>query len=515
MKNNTKRALSAVCAAVCLVTAGCGGGTKKTSSESNLEYWTILDGSAATLYQNLGDTEFAKELMKKTETDVKYVHPPQGQQTEKFNLLMASSNLPDIVEYDWTTGYAGGPQKAISDGKIIDLGEYKEYAPNYFKYLEEHPEVDKLVKTDDGKYFGFAFVRNDPSLLVMTGPYVRKDWLEELGLDAPETIDEWEKVLTAFRDKKGASIALTGNTNMFKMGIFSGAYGVMDGYYHDDGVVKFGAYEPGYKDFLAKMADWYKKGLIDEAISSNDNTMIMSNILNGDSGAAFGTIGAGIGNTMANATDIEGFDLVGTKYPTLNKGDICEYGQIDLMVPGRTAAITTSCKDIEKAMKYLDYGYSEEGAMLFNFGIEGESYNMVDGYPTYTDDIVNNKEGLSMANALSKYCLGYSSAPFLQDKRYMEQYAKLDSQKNAWDIWQQTNMSEHKLPHIYPEESKLDEYARLMTDIDTYSSEMTLKFIMGIEPIENYDQFRKTLESRGINTVLKIMQDAYDRAVER
>ena len=63
MKNNTKRALSAVCAAVCLVTAGCGGGTKKTGSESNLEYWTILDGSAATLYQNLGDTEFAKELM--------------------------------------------------------------------------------------------------------------------------------------------------------------------------------------------------------------------------------------------------------------------------------------------------------------------------------------------------------------------------------------------------------------------------------------------------------------------
>lgn len=42
------------------------------------------------------------------------------------------------------------------------------------------------------------------------GPIVRKDWLDELGLDVPETIDDWEIMLKAFRDKKGASVGLAG-----------------------------------------------------------------------------------------------------------------------------------------------------------------------------------------------------------------------------------------------------------------------------------------------------------------
>lgn len=515
MKSYAKRALAAVCAAACVMTAGCAGGKKETASSGKLTYWCNLDGSAAALYQNLGDTELAKTLKEKTNTEIEYVHPPQGQEAEKFNLLTASNNLPDMIEYKWATAYAGGPQKAIDDGKIIDIGEYKEYAPNYFKYLEEHPEVEKLVKTDDGKYFGFAFVRNDPSLLVMTGPYLRKDWLNELGLEVPETIDEWETVLTAFKEKKGASAPLTGNIAMFEWGIFAGAYGVEEGYYHDGNTVKFGACEPGYKEFITKMADWYQKGLIDEGIASNDNKMVMTNILNGVSGAAFGNIGSGIGNITANAANIQGFELVGAKYPVLKKGDISEHGQLDLMVPGRVTAISTSCKDIEKAMKFLDYGYSEEGAMLYNFGIEGKSYNIVDGYPTYTEDITDNKEGLSMANAMSNYCLSYASGPFLQDKRYMEQYAKLDSQKTAWKNWQETKESEHKLPYIYLEQSRLDEYARLQTDVDTYTNEMTLKFIMGVEPLEKYDEFLSNLESRGVKTVLEITQNAYDKALER
>lgn len=514
MKNYLKKAMALICALACMATAGCSNNAKNENG-GKLTYWCALDGSAAAMFQNLGDTVFAKELMKETGVEVEFVHPPQGQDAEKFNLLTASSNLPDMIAYKWPTAYAGGPQKAIEDGRIIDIGEYKEYAPNYFKYLEEHPEVERLVKTDDGKYFGFAFVRNDPSLLVMTGPYIRKDWLDELGLEVPETIDEWEAVLTAFKEKKGAAAPLTGNRGMFELGIFSGAYGVKEDYYHDNGVVKFGAYEPGFKDFVAKMADWRKKGLLDEGLPSCDNKMITSNILNGVSGAAFGNIGSGIGNVTSSAADIPGFELIGTKYPVLNKGDISEQGQVDLMVPGGTTAITTSCKDIEKAMKFLDYGYSEEGAMLYNFGLEGESYNMIDGYPTFTDDIVDNKEGLSMANAMSNYCLSYAAGPFLQDKRYMEQYAKLDSQKVAWENWQKTNAIDHKLPFIYPEESELDEYARLKTEVDTYADEMMLKFILGVEPIENYDEFIKGLESRGVKRVLEIMQKAYDKSLKR
>lgn len=507
----TKRIIASVlCLATVVASAGCG----KKKNDDSLVYWSNLDGSAAAVHQNMGDTRLAAKLQEATGIKVTYQHPPQGQTAEKFSIMTASKELPDIIEYKWAD-YAGGPSKAISDGKIIDIGEYKQYAPNYFKFLEENPEIEKMVKTDDGKYIGFPFVRNDPSLLVMNGPYVRQDWLDDLGLSMPETIDEWETVLTAFKEKKNASIPLTLNPAAFINGIFTGAYGVKAGFYHDGDVVKFGQYEPAYKEFVAKMADWTQKGLLDENLASSDNKVMLSNLLNDKSGAAFGNIGSGIGNATSSAADKEGFVLKAAPYPVLEKGNMCEYGQSDLPIPGTFAAISTSCENIEAAMKYLDYGYSEEGAMLFNFGIEGESYNMVDGYPKYVDSIVDNQEGLSMANAMSDYCLSYATGPFLQDKRYMEQFAKLDCQKEAWDVWQKTNGANHIMPLVYIADDVTNEYARLYTDITTYADEMVMKFILGVEPMSNYDSFIKNLEQRGIKRLIEIEQEAYNRAIAR
>ena len=67
--------------------------------------------------------------------------------------------------------------------------------------------------------------------------------------------------------------------------------------------------------------------------------------------------------------------------------------------------------------------------MLFNFGVEGVSYEMKDGYPTYTDEVMKNPDGLSITQALSKYNLASYSGPFVQDRRYVEQYSALPQQK--------------------------------------------------------------------------------------
>ena len=66
-----------------------------------------------------------------------------------------------------------------------------------------------MIKTDDGHYYVFPFVRGDEALCHTIGPMLREDWLEELGLEVPTTIDEWHTVLTAFKEKKGASAPFT------------------------------------------------------------------------------------------------------------------------------------------------------------------------------------------------------------------------------------------------------------------------------------------------------------------
>ena len=91
-------------------------------------------------------------------------------------------------------------------------------------------------------------------------------------------------------------------------------------------------------------------------------------------------------------------------YPVLNEGEINKY--IRRTAEVRTngmVCITSACENIEAAMRYLDQFYSEEGIIAKNFGVEGLTYEMVDGEPVYTDLIMNNPDGLNISDALNRY----------------------------------------------------------------------------------------------------------------
>lgn len=506
MKQILKRTLVFVCIVAVILTATACGNKKK--DDGTLSYWVPLNPNAATSVGNYGETPFAKELQERTGIKIDYQHPPQGSEDEKFN-LMVMGELPDIIEYNWADAYPGGPAKAIEDNVIQEL-DIQNKAPNLYAYLQEHPEIDKMIKTDDGKYYGFPFIRGDRSLQTSAGIIIRKDWLDDLGLAVPETIDEWEVVLKAFKEQKGAKYPLCYRTYVEGWGAFSGAYGVADTLYVDGGKVKYGALESGYQDFLKTMNSWYQKGYMPSDFATMDASLIDSYMINGQSGVFIGSVGSGIGRIMAAAKE-EGYELVAAPYPTLEKGQKPEFGQMDQLVPGTIVAISRDCKDVDLAMKLLDYGYSEEGRMFFNFGIEGESYTMVDGYPQYAEVITANPEGLSMSAAMARYIQAYSGGPFVQDARYMEQYASLPQQKDAVQVWSNTNMEKHLLPKLslLPEET--DKMAKKISAVNTYKDEMLVKFITGAEPISKYNDFVKGLKDRGIEEYLTLMQKAYER----
>ena len=517
MKKNfriTAMLLSAVMSVTALSACGGSGEKAETQDTDKITWWLGLDGNVSQTASNLGDTPFAKKLMEATDTQIEFIHPAVGQETEKFNLLMAQSELPDIVQYAWTVNYPGGPEKALNDGIIQEIDLEKD-APNLAAYIKEHPELGKDIKTDSGKYFGFPFIRGDQMLLTSAGPILRQDWLDELNLQVPETIDEWTEVLRAFKEKKGASAPLSMNTSGISWGTFIGAYGVYDGLFVQDGKIVYGPAEDSYKDFLVQMNKWYEEGLLDPNYVNLDGATVQSNILNGVSGATFGSCGSGIGKWMAAATE-EGYDLVGAKYPVLNKGEQPQFGSYEFPVTGQAiAVITRDCKDVAKAVKLLDYAYSEEGHMLYNFGIEGESYTDVDGYPTYTEKITSNPDGLSMTASLAQYALSCGKGPFVQDKRYMEQYASLPQQQSALTSWMDTNMKNHRIPNINLPVEKQSEIATTVENINTYKSEMQAKFIMGVEPISKFEDYKKQLTERGLDKYITYYQEAYDSYMSR
>lgn len=494
-------------------------GSYPIQTDVELTRWTdsTLFAQQLAVKPTMEEFPFVQELGKRTGVKEKYVLPAINQANEQLNMMFASGEFTDIIEWNFLQNYPGGPEKAIRDGNILKLNDlFAKYAPNLTAYLKNHPEIDKQIKTDDGTYYGFPFIRGDDYLKTYGGMILRQDWLDELGLQVPTTIDEWHTVLTAFKEKKGATAPLTfvSTPRLFddlQTGAFYGAFGVKRDFYMEDGKVKFGPLEPGFKDFLVTMRQWYTEGLLDKDIATVDGKIRDANMTSGKSGAAYGLAGGGIGKwlTALKAQDPKA-DLVGAPYPVLHKGDTPKFGQKDFSAPaGGNFAISPQSKHPELAVQLLDYGYSKEGALFFNFGQEGVSYTMENGSPKYTDLIKDN-----YAQNLTLYTRA-TGGPTIQDNRYYEQYAALPQQQAAVRTWMKTDVDQYQLPPISPTAEESAEFSQIINEVNTLVDETTIKIVLGTEPIEAYDEFIQKLKVLNIDRAIEIQQAALDRYNQR
>lgn len=484
-----------------------------------LTYWLQLNPNVSANFTNLGETELGKAWQEQTGVTVEFQHPASGQEKEQFNLIVADGSLPDIMEWQWVKQYPGGPEKAIKDGVIIPLNDiFDQYCPNIKKYLAENPEVDKMIKTDDGNYFAFPFIRGEDKLCYTVGGFIRQDWLDELGLEVPTTVDEWHEVLTAFKEKKGAEAPLCFDwTNFkdsnpiafaFKVGTANGTQFILD----DEGKVAFAPAQEGYKEYLMTLNQWYEEGLIDRDIATLNGDQVTAKMTSDKAGASVGWAASRMQLFMTSAqqTNPE-YTLVATPTPTTEKGATPEYGYVENQFPDVAAAITSSCKNVELAAKFLDYGYSEAGHNLFNFGIEGVSYEMKDGKAEYTDVVTNNPDGWPLAQSLAKYIRANYNGPFIQDLNYLEQYLQLPTVKECPSVWAVLDARKHTVPNITPTQDESKELATITNELGTYVAEMSLKFIFGTESFDNWDNYIETLNGMKLDRALEIENAALER----
>ncbi|MFY9425833.1 MAG: extracellular solute-binding protein [Caldicoprobacterales bacterium] len=481
--------------------------TETKIGDVTFTYWVPMHSQAVKILENYGENEVYKKLEEITGVKIEFLHPASGQETEQLNLMIASKDLPDIIE---SFSYTGGLDKAIEDNVIISLNDLMEHAPNYQKLRESHEDIAAETMTDNGNIAAFYCIQNveEPPWL---GGMIRKDYLDELGLDIPKTIADWENVLKAFKDK-GIEVPLHYNIDSWQFtssGLFVSAYGIGPEFYNDNGQVKFGPIEPGYKDFITLMAKWYEEGLLDQDFASRDDNNTESMILNGDIAAWAGAYESfDYYENLAKPNNPD-FKLAPVPSPSLNEGETVEFRQKNYFNKGTTAVITTACENPEEAVKWFDYHYSDEGSMLFNWGIEGVSYEMVDGEPKFTDLMTNNPDGLSYITLAHKYKL--HMGPYLRD---YEAFVMTDTIYEAMDVWGEAG-SAQVIPMITMTLEENKEYSSIMSDINTYIQENRIKFIMGIEPMENFDKFVEQIKSMNIERAIAIQQAALDRYMSR
>lgn len=498
------------------VTEAEGQGKEASSGGAKFTYWVEMNPSAATVVQNYGEIEYFKKLQEVTGTQIEFMHPPAGQKKEQFKLLIASrKNLPDVIANDWLAEYPGGPEKAVKDGIIVDLNQYMDLMPNYKAFLESDPDIKKQSVTDEGTLYGFHGINMEPVRTCACGLIIRQDWLDDLGLATPETIDEWEVVLRRFKEEKGAAAPFTIQlSDFFKYNTFNAAYGVTNEFYLDDsGQVQFGPIQASYKEYLTTMNRWYQEGLIDPDFASVDKKIINANMLNGKSGVAFGFVGSGMG-TWLNAATEEHYALSGCANPVLNKG---EEGKFSPESKGKvliTAAITTSAGNIEEIIKCFDYLYTEEGRLLKNFGIEGMTYTMADGKPVYTDLITKNPDGLAISDAMAKYIQpNYPGAGQANLPEYIDQYYALDAQKDANITFNKfsVNSAKYSIPPVTATADESKELGNIMSQVTTYRDEQVVAFITGAESLDKFDDFVNEMKTMGIDRAIEIKTESLKR----
>ncbi|HAN44861.1 MAG TPA: ABC transporter substrate-binding protein [Ruminococcaceae bacterium] len=479
-----------------------------------LTYWVGV--TAPNNATSNDDIPLWQELQKRTGIDIEFSTFVSGQEKEAFNLMLASGEYPDIIESKQIeTG------TLFSKGIIMDLTDIiPKYSPNYYKYLQEHPDVMKQVKSDDSKLMLYPLIREDPRQMTTTGPIIRKDWLDKLNIQEPETIAEWEAMLTAFKEKLNCPIPLGTRASTTTTNFIASAFNIYLGFYQEDGNVKYGYLEPAFKDYLTTMSSWYKKGLYDKNFASASKETQDANFLSGKQGSTFGAAGGQLGTWMsaAKSNGDTTFNLVGAKLPVSKKGDTPAYydiTQFQYSNGNPWAMISTKCKDVEAAARLLDYGYTEEGKKLLNFGIEGKSYNVVNGeIVPLSEQEIKDKFNMTQSDFRKMYARSSDSGPFVLDPHFMK-YTQTPTQLDALAKWGQNDNLKHKMPPLTlsPEEST--EFSSIMADIKTYNDEMIVKFIMGVEPLSNIEKYQATVKSMGIDKAIKIQQGALDRYNKR
>lgn len=503
-----------------------------------LKYWLSLPGNVANnpeTTESVQMTQWAQLWQEKTGITVEFIGPTSDADTA-FNLMTSSTELPDIIEWEWTSSYTGGPAQAESEGVLIWLDDYitpDGPAADLWQFLQDNPTLDKAVKTDDGHYYCFPFARGDAYLQTTSGPIVRKDIIEAAGHSVDElvTIDDWTTVLTDVKDKMNVSKPITtqnwGNLEQLCLS----AYNVRAGMYvdYETGKVKYGNMEDGYKQWLAQMVAWKDAGILDADILTNDSKTRQANMLTAKEVSAdpisivtYGAGGGQIGTWNTNAKkepDAYGadYELIGVQFPVLKEGDEIHYagGSTDYAITSKVqAVITADCKYPEIAAAFLNFSYSQAGHEIINFGVEGTDYTRnADGTITYSDWIMNNPDGLSIAVAMANKGRANMSGPFVQDPNYIIAYWATEQQQRAMHMWNdETDVQMTIMPPVTLTSDETSEYKRIMSEITTAANEYRSAVFTGEKDLEaTWDEYVEQLKGMGIEDAIKIEQAALER----
>ncbi|MFS0613508.1 extracellular solute-binding protein [Lederbergia ruris] len=532
MRKSFKLALTGVLSATLLLSAcatSSGSGDKKENTskaksvEVNKEGFPIVDEKITLSMMAPGtglaewrDMPVLQEYAKMTNIDFKYNTPPMSDFQTKLNLAFASGDIADIIY--------GASSSNLTPGMEVDYGEQgvlipledliDQYAPNIKKLFEERPDVKKSVTTIDGHIYSLPRVQEGSTSSWYLGPiWYNGQWLKALGVkDVPKTTDEFYELLKRFKTEdpngngKADEIPLTDvKMNTIRPWLL-GAFGMKEWEIEEvDGKVRYAPTTENYKEYLTFMNKLYKEELLDpEVFSQSDEQKTAKGQEN--------RLGVFTSWYSYMLTDESEEDAVNNPmyYPLTSSVSPEPLIPRNPAIIRGTFSITSNNPYPEATMRWIDYFYSKEGFEFLNEGPEGYLWEeSEDGKKKDLEVPSNYKTREDYRGTLTPdFGINAPTRTGPIEGKEVSEFEKFIEKETTEKI---EPYAEIPFPLVYLTNDEQKKVNNIKVDLQSYVEQMEAKFITGVEPLENWDKYVKTIENMQIDEYVKIHQDAYDR----
>ncbi|OWR26651.1 ABC transporter substrate-binding protein [Saccharibacillus sp. O23] len=399
-----KAVYAALAVTFALASAGCGSGGGSTKAESK-------DGAAAekrgsitvSLYDRgkvpsaegtMDNNRWTKWVNENGPVDVKYVTVPRFESLQKFNVLFASRQAPDLI-FEYDTAYQG---QLYNQKQLMPLDDLiAKHSTQYKAMLEKYPALKKAGTMEDGKTY---LVGRPMELTPQHYLLIRKDWLDKLGLDVPKTPEEFLAVAEAFtqKDPDGDGQANTEGTGL------SFVAGIILNHMFGTGFTLFGEDQtPWVLENDQVVHDWdrirasiafqqklYDAGVVDKDFVTDKNGEKQKQMWISGKLGIYGSNGADVSSYEALKQNVPDAEVIAMALP---KTEFGSYSPTLSSPVQMTGMVNASAKDPESVMKMIDFMVSDKYTNTIQNGIEGVHYEKTsDGRAKAIDPEKNKTE---------------------------------------------------------------------------------------------------------------------------
>lgn len=446
---------------------------------------------------NAGIQDLFSAFTQTTGISLDYDAFPNETYLEGLELLVASGEPLDLI----LSAPAYMTNTELS-GNLIPLDDLIEaYAPNYIRVANNcYDGVLSLIE-ESGEIMQLYRFYEEPQMTPGLGTVIREDWLMELGMDLPETYDDYAQLLIAMKNRYDPDLpfrmlpegVISGDLFTAGFGISLGTSSAFQGIFQQDGVVKFGALEPGFTDYITLIRDWYDQGIITSAYTDTvelGSNSYLIDLSTGASGVFFVPVSAY--HTLEGMCE---FPISPAMDPVRESGDVTHLANSRATsIYASGLSIPQTCENPELVMQAADWFYSEEAIQIGNYGAA----------TTPGEDDVSAFAEMTLED-WELYTTDLQGTLQIDRIQWM-----LSEDTVLLSVWNQQKDTADMLPPVCLDEDQRYTYEEIMLDVGTYVDGCVAWLIRGEMAIEEIAEVQEKIREMGLEEAMDLLQEALD-----